>query len=63
MRTTLRKALSHAFREEIFDLPVHRAEIVLSPRGKGFVELCVQAERDLLFGFCHQYRLPLFTTG
>ena len=42
-------ALAHALGEEIFDLPVHRAEVVLGPGSKGVVELRVQAQRDLLF--------------
>ena len=56
-------ALTHTLGEQILDLPVHRAEVILSPRGKGIVELRIQAQGDLLFRLCHQYRLPLFTMG
>ena len=56
-------ALTHALGEQILDLPVHRAEVILCPGGKGVVELRVQAQGHLLFGLCHQYRLPLFTMG
>ena len=56
-------ALPHALRQQIFDLPVHRAEVIFGPGGKGIVELRVQAQGHLLFWFCHQYRLPLFTMG
>ena len=41
-------ALLDALGEKIFDLSVHRAEIVLRPRSNGIVELCVQAEGNLL---------------
>ena len=56
-------ALTHTLGEQILDLPVHRTEVILSPRGKGIVELRIQAQGDLLFRLCHQYRLPLFTMG
>ena len=41
--------LSDAFCEQIFDLPVYRAEIILRPSGNGDVELWGEAQRDLLF--------------
>ena len=50
-------ALTHTLGEQILDLPVHRAEVILSPCGKGIVELRIQAQGDLLFRLCHQYRL------
>ena len=31
-------ALPHALRQQIFDLPVHRAEVIFGPGGKGIVE-------------------------
>lgn len=41
--------LTDAFGQKIFDLTVDRAEIVLCPSSDGVVELCGQAERNLLF--------------
>ena len=32
-------ALTHTLGEQILDLPVHRAEVILSPCGKGIVEI------------------------
>lgn len=42
--------LTHALGEQILDLPVHRAEVILRPCGNGVVKLRVQTERDLFFG-------------
>ena len=41
--------LSHTLGEQIFDLTVHRAKIILRPRGNGGVELGGEAQRDLFF--------------
>ena len=43
-------ALTHTLGEQILDLPVHRAEVILSPRGKGIVELRIQAQGICFFG-------------
>ena len=45
--------LTDALSEEIFDLTIHRAEVILCPGSKGIVELRIQTERDLLFRLCH----------
>ena len=42
-------SLADAFGQQVFDLTVDRAEIVLRPRGDGIVELSGQTERNLLF--------------
>ena len=42
-------SLSDAFGEQIFDLTVHRAKIILCPGGNGGVELGGEAQRKLLF--------------
>ena len=34
-------------------MPVHGAEVIFRPGGKGVVEFCRQAKRDLFFLFCH----------
>ena len=44
--------LLHAFRQQIFDLPVDGAEVVLRPGGEGFVQTLIQAQRHLLL-LCH----------
>lgn len=41
--------LSDAFAEQIFDLSVHRAKIILCPGGNCRIELGGEAERNLLF--------------
>ena len=42
-------SLAHALGEQIFDLPVDGAEIILSPGGDGLIELWRQTQRNLLF--------------
>mgnify|MGYP006867767651 FL=1 len=46
-------ALTHALGKQIFDLPVHRAEVILCPSGKGIVEFSIQAQGHLFFRLCH----------
>ena len=46
--------LTDALGEEILDLTVHRAEVILCPGSNGIVELRIQTEWDLLFRLCHQ---------
>ena len=48
-RTAVFLALAHALGQQVLDLPVHRAEIVLRPGGDGRVETGRQPQRDLLF--------------
>ena len=40
-------SLPDAFCQEIFDLPVDRAEIILRPRGDGVIKLIAQPQRNL----------------
>ena len=59
-------ALPDALSEQVFDLSVHRAEVVLGPGGDGLLVLGRQAQRDLFFlllSHGNQYRLPALTIG
>ena len=44
-------ALFDGLCEQGFNLPVHRAELVLCPGGELCIKLRGKAQRDLLFGF------------
>lgn len=46
---TFAKPLFYGLGEQVFDLPVHRAEVVLRPGGELCVKLRRQAQGDLLF--------------
>ena len=45
-------ALAYAFRQQVFDLPVDGAEIILCPGSDLGIKRFRNAQRDLFF-FCH----------
>lgn len=51
-------AVSHRFRQQVFNLPVDGAEFILRPCAEFLIESGIQPQRDLLFLF---FRLFLFS--
>lgn len=56
-------ALTHALGKQIFDLSVHRAEVILCPCRDSVVQLCRQPQRDLLFSVITHDPVSVYAAG